>query len=82
MVANVELEEFLVCQSHSPPASPLSSCPLSSRLQDIIADIREAGWAVKKVRENERISDMVGGGGGGIGGGGSDGGSDGGSGGG
>ena len=26
-------------------------------LQDIIEDIQEAGWTVKKARENDRISD-------------------------
>ena len=75
-LAHVKLEEFLVrllkLSSHSsaspPPASGSgstleTSLILTCVLQDIIADIREAGWAVHKVRENERISDMVGGGG-------------------
>lgn len=52
---HVELDEFLViasaCTSYRWPEI------FMWWLQDIIEDIQEAGWTVKKARENDRISD-------------------------
>ena len=55
---HVELDEFLViasaCTKHQSQIWPEF---FMWWLQDIIEDIQEAGWTVKKARENDRISD-------------------------